>query len=379
MSVLVSVRLALTDKTNDFSDEFDKPEYQDERIFIDVLCVPQTNVGDVVKTTKSTYRGCWLVVFVDGNYLTRAWCALEIAVGMSTGSRLTVIGSCDMIQDKNFYDKLAATIPGDVDLIKTEIRDIFRSVEAFNEVVADAMQVLFVMAQKNKDYGTIKPPRQERSGWQARLPSTNPERKPRDKAEDWEVVAGKTSTANLVATPRAVRVFLSSTFSDTVLEWRFFLQDVVSYLKRCARNRGLDLDVSDMRFGDKEEESLTHDVRMAELKLCRKESAGVFYLLLLGDKYGPRPVPSRIPKAELESLLRTMTSENNALVSTRYALDENQLDATEYVLLEQSETRSDAKKQFQLEQALRVAALQHWSAESGSALSDPMRCACVSV
>lgn len=133
------------------SDEFDKPDYQNERIFIDVLCVPQQDMDSpaVVGTTKSTYKDCWLVVFVDGNYLTRAWCAFEIAVGMSSGCRLTVIGSCDKITHKNFYEKIVATNESDVALIKVEILVIFKSVEVFNEVVANAMQVLFFKVVAN--------------------------------------------------------------------------------------------------------------------------------------------------------------------------------------------------------------------------------------
>ena len=148
---------------------------------------------------------------------------------------------------------------------------------------------------------------------------------------------------DLDATPRALRVFLSSTFSDTVLEWRFFLQDVVPYLKVCARNRGLDFDVSDMRFGNKHEESLQLDTRLAELERCRNESADVFCLLLLGDMRGPRSAPVRVPRLELEGLLQLMTSDESALVRSRYVLDENQLDSEgsptpEYVLIQTVES-----------------------------------------
>jgi hypothetical protein len=393
-----------------FPDEFDKPEYQDEDAFIDVLCVPQQKVeaAEVVQTTKSTYSGpgCWLVIFVDGNCLRRAWCALEIAVGTSTRCRLTVLGSCEIIAGKRFYEELEATFQSDIDLIKAEILKIFGTEQAFNEVVARAMQVLFVAAQKSKEYNVFVTPREQRVEWISRMSSTNPKTLPRDREQDWAVMTGKVSAVDLDATPRAVRVFLSSTFSDTVLEWRFFLQDVVPYLKVCARNRGLDFDVSDMRFGNKHEESLPLESRLAELERCRKESADVFCLVLLGNMRGPRSAPARIPQQELESLLRLMTADESSMVLSKYVLDENQLDSKglptpEYVLIQPKESvsvdqgsipfklapdsggqpRLDVsrpvseqrqKRTSTVEEVLRAAALKRWP-ESASALHDQRR------
>ena len=350
----------------------------DERLFIDVLCVPQQNVesGAVVGTTRSTYTDCWLVVFVEGDYLTRAWCALEIAVGMDAGCRLTVIGSCDMIKGKDFYDQIVATKKTDADLIRKEILIIFQTKEVFNEVVAGAMQVLFVNAQKSMHFARLGVPREERTEWKERLPSTNPKLLPRNKTEDWDVISGNLSSAILEATRRTLRVFLSSTLSDTVVEWRFFLQDVMPYLQACARNRGIDLEVSDMRFGNTDEENLSLELRLPELERCRKESAGLFCVLLTGDKYGPRPAPARIPQAELEGLLPLMSHEGSALVSEWYVLDENQLDsekrpAPEFILKETEPITSQVRSQ--LEQTLRGAALVRGREEVHSALRDPKR------
>ena len=329
----------------------------------------------MVATTKAIYSNCWVVIFMDGNCLRRAWCALEIAVGTSTNSKLMVIGACEIIQGKRFYQELEATFESDIVLIKNEILRIFKSEEEFNEVVAGAMpamQVLFISAQKSKEYPALHPPREQRAEWAARMPSTNPQMRPRDKSEDWSVLTGNVSHASLRAAPRAVSVFLSSTFSDTVLEWRFFLQDVVPYLKACARSRGLDFDVSDMRFGNTREESLPLEVRVAELERCSKESAGVFYVLVAGDMRGPRPPPARIPREELEGLMLSMSPEETASVRAAYVLDENQLDfagrpAPEYVLTESESTNTEISgstnkeiTRAQLGEALRRAALKQW-------------------
>ena len=352
--------LLLTELVSD-PDEFDKPEYQDEYVFIDVLCVPQGNVvsAQVVQTTKSTYSKCWLVIFVAGNCLSRAWCALEIAVGTSTGCKLTVIGSCDLIDEKKFFEKLDATVESDIKLIKEEILCIFHSKEEFNEVVARAMQVLFVFAQKNTKFSAFKfgTPREQRTGWIAKMQSKTPKMTPRDRLQDWSIIVGDTSAVSLEETRRVVRVFLSSTFSDTVIEWSFFLQDVVPYLKVCARNRGLDFDVSDMRFGNTPEESLPVEVRLAELERCGNESAGMFYVLIAGNKKGPSPAPVRIPKVDFDGMLSRTRGADSELVKTMYALDENQLDrfgqpAPEYCL---QDTVPSATERARLEGTLHEA------------------------
>ena len=47
---------------------------------------------------------------------------------------------------------------------------------------------------------------------------------------------------------RVVRVFISSTFTDTVFERNYILEDVIHYLKQVGRERGFDVIFSEMRF-----------------------------------------------------------------------------------------------------------------------------------
>ena len=321
----------------------------------------------VVLTTKAVYSNRWLVIFVNGNCLRRAWCALEIAVGTSSGCKLTVIGSCDIIKGKHFYEELQATVEKDIALIRTEIIQIFKSEKDFNEVVAQAMQTLFVVAQKSKKLPDMWPPRSQRAEWSSRMESKNPNIIPRDREQDWSIISGNASGASLRVTQHGLILFLSSIFSDTKLELNYAFQDVFEYVKECARNRGLDFNVSDMRFGNTHEESLPLEVRIAELERCAKESAGVFYVLVAGTMRGPTPAPARIPKAELESLLRLMDPEDSGSVRASYVLDENQLDsegqsAPQYVLTEfEDMNRLDKEKtRTLLEVALRKAAMKLW-------------------
>jgi hypothetical protein len=214
--------------------------------------------------------------------------------------------------------------------------------------------------------------RKEREEWKTRLKSLAPKLKPRDKQIDWAVAIGNFSGIGSQPPKRVVRIFVSSTFTDTALERNFVLEDVMPYLKECALYRGLEVVFSEMRFGIREsssEDNLTSEICMNELKHCQDDSAGVSYILLACDKYGFRPSPSRIPKNEFESLLANMQEKEQLLARTIYELDENQLGKLEYTMVNQRKIKGkisttanssvwDVMREVQL--AFRRAALKLW-------------------
>ena len=59
----------------------------------------------------------------------------------------------------------------------------------------------------------------------------------------------------------------------------------------------------DMRYGVRDESTLKHmtwEECERELKQCREESAGIFFLSLQGSKYGHMPLPRAIHKDQYE-------------------------------------------------------------------------------
>jgi len=225
--------------------------------------------------------------------------------------------------------------------------------------------------------------REKRSGWKSRLRSTNPPNIPREKSEDWSAITGNMKEMGKSPSKRVVRVFISSTFTDTVFERNYVLEDVIPYLKDAGRERGFDVIFSEMRFGirdDASEDNKTSELCMEELENCEKQSAGVFYVLISTDKYGFRPLPRRIPQNEMEELRSKMDDEKKALVDKFYSLDTNALDkdghqAPEFVMRTQPEIgklvdpSTDGKaatKHFwsnmpKVVEAFRAAAIQVWS------------------
>ena len=264
-------------------------------MFIDVLCVPQQNVETkaVVRTTHSNYTETWITVFVNGNYLRRAWCCLEFAVSANGDCRITVIGSCDDVSGNNFFDDFTATSKSDIGLIREEILTLFGTKEKFNCVVARAMEVLFVEKHKQQVCKLFGINRAERPEWSRFLSVTQPPSLPRDRCSDFDFLSGAVDLSILssaTASPtrnsasRSLRIFLLSTLADTMLEWSFFYQDVAPFLQKYARMCQIDLVFCDMRCGRREDEALPLDILMEEVERCKTNSAGLCCIMLLGDK-----------------------------------------------------------------------------------------------
>ena len=102
------------------------------------------------------------------------------------------------------------------------------------------------------------------------------------------------------------RVFVSSTFSDLVVE-RNALQEVVfPALREHCRQNGARFQAIDLRWGVSQEASLdqqTMDICFQELERCQEMSPKPNFIVLLGNRYGWRPLPTRIPTCEFEELL----------------------------------------------------------------------------
>uniref|UniRef100_A0A0K0EPQ8 NACHT domain-containing protein n=1 Tax=Strongyloides stercoralis TaxID=6248 RepID=A0A0K0EPQ8_STRER len=111
-------------------------------------------------------------------------------------------------------------------------------------------------------------------------------------------------------TSKIVRVFTSSTFTDTSLERNMLMEEVYPNLKKyCREMHGLDFQVVDMRWGIRDEatdDHMTTKLCLNEIKNCQKISLGPNFVVFLCQKYGYRPIPSEILSTEFEILKKTL-------------------------------------------------------------------------
>lgn len=105
---------------------------------------------------------------------------------------------------------------------------------------------------------------------------------------------------------RAIRLFVSSTFSDMKAERDLLQRAVFPKLKQLCLSKGLRFQAIDLRWGVSEEagrHNRTMRICLRELARCQHGTPKPNFLVLLGDRYGWRPLPETI-RADLFERLK---------------------------------------------------------------------------
>jgi WD40 repeat protein len=170
---------------------------------------------------------------------------------------------------------------------------------------------------------------------------------------------------------RTFRVFLSSTFNDFQLEREAFRQRVVPELRNLCRRNGADFQSVDLRWSISEEAGQgqrTMQICLAEVRRCLSVTPRPNFVLLLGDRYGWRPVPSEIPASVFERLLHGSDAARQ-LLPRWYVCDENGDPPAYYLRPREGEYR--ARDQWRTVEGNLVQVLEESSAALG--LGDSQR------
>ncbi len=133
----------------------------------------------------------------------------------------------------------------------------------------------------------------------------------------------------LVSSSRTVRLFVSSTFSDLKAERNALQDEVFPRIKQLCLTKGFRFQAIDLRWGISEEagrDNKTMRICLRELRRCQQDRPKPNFLILLGDRYGWRPLPEIIPAVLFEKLaaqLRSTHPGEARLFQQWYRLDEN--------------------------------------------------------
>ena len=98
-----------------------------------------------------------------------------------------------------------------------------------------------------------------------------------------------------------IRVFVSSTFSDLVCERNALQQHVWPVLEQLCLKNGFQFHAIDLRWGVSTEAGLDHGtmrICFEELRRSQEISPEPNFLILLGNRYGWRPLPEEISADE---------------------------------------------------------------------------------
>ena len=133
---------------------------------------------------------------------------------------------------------------------------------------------------------------------------------------------------------RVFRVFVSSTFRDLKRERDALQERVFPELRAYCAARGYAFQAVDLRWGIREEASAGHRtmrICLSEVGRCQEISPRPNFVVLLGDRYGWRPLPEVIDAKEFETLKALLAPEDSTAAEAAYYCDDNAL-RPEYVL-----------------------------------------------
>jgi len=126
---------------------------------------------------------------------------------------------------------------------------------------------------------------------------------------------------------KTFRIFVSSTFSDLIEERNVLQEKVFPRLRELCQRYGCRFQAIDLRWGVREEAGLdqqTMKICLGEIERCQRITPRPNFIVLLGDRYGWRPLPPDIPAEEFELLKKAVSGvEEQALLEKYYRLDDN--------------------------------------------------------
>lgn len=151
------------------------------------------------------------------------------------------------------------------------------------------------------------------------------------------------------------RVFVSSTFSDMKAEREILQEKVFPALREFCQQRGARFQAVDLRWGVAQEAGLdqqTMNICLQELERCRTVSPKPNFIVLLGDRYGWRPLPAQISAQEFERLRDQMDAVDVGRAELWYTRDDNAV-PPEYCLLPRTGEFVDKIRWNEVEDRLR--------------------------
>ena len=118
-------------------------------------------------------------------------------------------------------------------------------------------------------------------------------------------------------TKPTIRLFVSSSFKDFEAEREILQREVFPKLRQLCQAKGLRFQAIDLRWGISDEagrDNQTLRICLRELKRCQQGHIKPNFLILLGDRYGWRPLPYKIAVTEFNALRAQLTEDERRLI-----------------------------------------------------------------
>jgi tetratricopeptide (TPR) repeat protein len=126
---------------------------------------------------------------------------------------------------------------------------------------------------------------------------------------------------------KTFRIFVSSTFNDLKVERNALQERVFPKLRELCMQYGCRFQAIDLRWGVSEEAGLdqqTMKICLEEIARCQEITPRPNFIVLLGDRYGWRPLPYEIHAVEFEEILKNVkNTDDRELLTHWYRRDDN--------------------------------------------------------
>ena len=126
---------------------------------------------------------------------------------------------------------------------------------------------------------------------------------------------------------KTFRIFVSSTFSDLKEERNALQEHVFPKLRELCQQHGCRFQAIDLRWGVSDEAALdqqTMTICLEEIARCQRTTPRPNFIVLLGDRYGWRPLPAEIPAEEFEEIEQQIPNAGDRNLLRRwYRRDDN--------------------------------------------------------
>jgi tetratricopeptide (TPR) repeat protein len=154
----------------------------------------------------------------------------------------------------------------------------------------------------------------------------------------------------MTQTNKTFRVFVSSTFSDLKAERNALQAHVFPRLRELCEGHGARFQPIDLRWGVSDEAALDQQamkICLSEILRCQTISPRPNFIILLGNRYGWRPLPNEILEDEYARIFPHIPVKVKTLVENWYQWDENAVPAEYFLQARMPELISVPTKEFE--------------------------------
>ena len=141
-----------------------------------------------------------------------------------------------------------------------------------------------------------------------------------------EAVCQGTFSEALKLSKKALKVFISSTFTDTKAERNYLMREIYPRIRQFCDERGIDFSVVDYRWGIRDHDTNDHttkEICMNEIDKCYHDSIDApCFVFLSFNRYGWTPLPRTIASQEFQIILDGIKDAANKRLVTKWYVED---------------------------------------------------------